>query len=122
MRFPDDTFLTSMGDEEIRVDEFRKDGQLVVRAEAPGIDPSKDVELSMQEGRLFLQVQRRKETKVEDKDYVREEMRYGQFTRSLPLPPGCTEKDIKATYENGILEIHVPLNGSQPKRIPVSSK
>ena len=38
----------------------------------------------------------------------RSEFRYGAFTRTLPLPEGCTEADVTATYHDGILEVRVP--------------
>src|SRR6266545_5686301 len=65
--------------EQIRVDEFHENGQLVVRAELPGIDPDKDVELTVSDHTLRIEAERREEEKTEDKGYVRKEMRYGSF-------------------------------------------
>lgn len=97
-----------LSDQMIRVDEFRENGNLVVRAELPGIDPDKDVELSISEGMLVIEAHRREEDKQEERGYVRRELRYGSFMRTLPLPEGVTEKDVRATYKDGILEIKVP--------------
>jgi len=95
-------------DELIRVEEFRDDGTLVVRADLAGIDPDKDVELTVSEGMLHIHAERREEDKKEDKGYLRQELRYGSLSRTLPLPEGVTESDITATYKAGILEIRVP--------------
>jgi HSP20 family protein len=96
----------------IRVEEFREDGTLVIRADLPGIDPDKDVELTVSDGMLHIGAERREEEKREEKGYLRHEVRYGSLSRSLPLPEGVTEDDITATYEAGVLEIRVP----EPKR------
>jgi HSP20 family protein len=101
-------------DDLIRVEEFREDGALVVRADLPGIDPDKDVELTVSDGMLHIRAERREEEKQEDKGYLRRELRYGSFSRTLPLPEGATESDITATYRAGILEIRV----LEPKREP----
>ena len=99
----------------IRVEEYREDGTLVIHADLPGIDPEKDVELTVSHGMLHIEAERRQEEKVEEKGYVRRELRYGSLSRSLPLPEGVTGADITATYQAGVLEIRVP----EPKREPI---
>jgi len=101
-------------EELIRVEEFREDGTLVIRADLPGIDPDKDVELTVTDGILHIEAERREEEKREEKGYVRQELRYGALSRSLPLPEGVTAADITATYKAGVLEIRIP----EPKRGP----
>ena len=101
-------------EELIRVEEFREDGTLVIRADLPGIDPDKDVELTVSDGMLHIEAERREEEKREEKGYLRHELRYGSLSRSLPLPEGVTEADITATYKAGVLEIRIP----EPKREP----
>jgi HSP20 family protein len=98
----------------IRVEEFREDGTLVIRADLPGIDPDKDIELTVSDGILHIEAERREEQKQQEKGYVRQELRYGSLSRSLPLPEGVTEADITATYKAGVLEIRIP----EPKRGP----
>ena len=99
----------------IRVEEYRENGTLVVRADLPGIDPEKDVELTVSDGILHIEAERREEEKREEKGYMRQEVRYGSVSRTLPLPEGVTEADIAATYKAGVLEIRIP----EPKREPV---
>lgn len=112
------------GEEVIRVDEYRDDGTQVIRAELPGIDPDKDVKLTLFGGMLRITAERRVEEKAEEKGYTRHEMRYGSFTRTLPLAEGASEDDIKATYKDGVLEIRVPVARpavqTEPKTISVS--
>lgn len=115
-RFP---FLT---EETIKVEEFKEDGTMVVRAELPGIDPDKDVELTVANGYLTLHAERREEKKEEEKERYRSEFRYGSFTRVLPLPAGATERDVKATYADGILEVRLPIDGTktEAERVPIT--
>lgn len=96
----------------IRVEEYRDDGTLVIHADLPGIDPEKDVELTVSGRMLHIEAERREEEKREEKGYVRRELRYGSLSRSLSLPEGVIEADITATYKAGVLEIRVPA----PKR------
>ena len=105
----------------IRVEQYRQDGTLVIRAELPGIDPDKDVELTVSHGMLHIDAERRKEQQREGKDYLRQELRYGPLSRALPLPEGVTGDDITATYKAGVLEIRVPEPKREPaKKIPIS--
>lgn len=92
----------------IPVDEYREDGTLVIRASLPGIDPEKDVELTVSEGMLHIAVERREEETIEKRGYVRQELQHGSYERTLPLPEGVTDTDVEATYKDGILEIRVP--------------
>jgi HSP20 family protein len=89
----------------IQVDEYRDGEDVVVRAELPGIDPDRDVEVTVTDGMLHIQAQRREEEKLEEKGFLRRELRYGSFDRTLPLPEGVVESDITARYRDGILEI-----------------
>lgn len=105
----------------IRVDEYRENGNLVIRAELPGIDPDKDVELTVTDSMLHIEVERREEERVEEKGYLRHEIRAGSFTRTLPLPEGVSEADVTASYKDGILEIRVPAPAPEPaKKIAIS--
>jgi HSP20 family protein len=108
----------------LKVEEFESDGKLIVRAEMPGLDPDKDVEITVLEGRLHLRAERRSETVTDDKKSYRSEFRYGMFERTLRLPPGATEKDITATYTDGILEVTIPIDTTEmeAKRITVAKK
>ncbi|MFF4615539.1 Hsp20/alpha crystallin family protein [Nonomuraea jabiensis] len=98
----------------IRFEDFIKDGRYVLRAELPGIDPHKDVEITLANGVLTIHAQRRHE----EKDAHRTEFAYGAFTRSITLPTGADDKDVTATYDKGILEVSVKL----AERKPVSTR
>ncbi len=106
----------------LRVEEFQEGDTLVVRAEMPGIDPDKDVEVTVTDHLMRVKAERRQETKTEDKKGYRSEFRYGSFTRTVPLPAGATEDDVKASYTDGILEVRIPIDGAaaEAKKIPIA--
>ncbi len=93
----------------IRVEEEVKDNELVVRAELPGVDPDRDVEISVTDGQLHIRAERREKKEEKDKGNYRSEFRYGSFFRSIPLPKGVKEEDIKASYRDGVLEVRAPI-------------
>jgi HSP20 family molecular chaperone IbpA len=104
----------------IRLEEYQKDDKFVVRAELPGVDPTKDVEVTAEEGVLRLSLVR-----LEPTEYTQEgrsEFRYGSFHRTITLPPGTKEESISAKYSDGILEI--TMNIGEPihtsKSIPIA--
>jgi HSP20 family protein len=113
--------LDEEGEDALKVDEFREGDVLVVRADMPGIDPEKDVEITITNGALHVRAERRSETETKDREYRRTEIRYGAFSRVLPLPPGASDKDVKATYKDGVLEVRLPVVTAAPgsKAIPV---
>lgn len=106
----------------LRVEEFEEKDTLVVRAEMPGIDPDKDVQIQLRDHCLEIRAERKQEETFEEKGVRRSEFRYGSFFRMLTMPANAKESDVHATYKDGILEIRVPLEHEPepvPKAIPV---
>ena len=112
------------GEDVIGVDEYRDGDTQVIRAELAGIDPEKDVELTVTDGMLRIDAERRVEKDTEDKGYTRHELRYGRFTRSLPMPEGSSAEDVTATYKDGILEVRIPVPQppaqTEPTKVAIS--
>lgn len=104
----------------VRVEDFTEDGAYVLRAELPGVDPDKDVELKVEGDMLTIRGERREEKK--DKNH--KEFHYGLFSRSIPLPTGVKAEDITATYTDGVLEVRVPASTETATQvtIPVQRK
>jgi HSP20 family molecular chaperone IbpA len=99
------TLLRPASGHPMRVEDFVRDGSYVIRAELPGIDPEKDVEVTMADGLLTIKAERREE--VSDKHHS--EFHYGTFSRSVTLPAGADEENVRAVYGHGILEVTVRL-------------
>jgi HSP20 family protein len=115
-------FLDVETDSWLRVEEFVEGSTLVVRAELPGIDPDKDVELTITDGVLQVRAHREEKSEHKGKDAYRSEFRYGSFVRSFALPEGMNEDDVVASYRDGILEVRIPVSEIKPvtTRIPVT--
>ncbi|MFG1798053.1 Hsp20/alpha crystallin family protein [Nocardia sp. NPDC049149] len=89
----------------LRVEDAVEDGHYVVRAEIPGIDPEKDVEVSVQGRQLTIKAERTE--RREEKG--RSEFSYGSFYRSVTLPHNAEDEGVSASYAKGILTVSVPL-------------
>jgi len=106
----------------MRVEELLEDETFVIRAELPGMDPEKDVEIEVADGMLRIRAEREERTEEERGGGYRSEFRYGRFMRSVRLPEGTTDEDITASYKDGILEVRVPAPTAVEKpaaRIPI---
>ena len=103
------------------VDVFTRGNDLVVRAELPGINPEKDVEINVQDGFLILRGERRQEQRNNGERFFQMETQYGSFQRTIRLPEGVGADAVEATYRDGILEVVVTGGGefAQSKKIPV---
>jgi HSP20 family protein len=111
--------------EMIKIEENVKDDKLEIRAEMPGIDPDKDVDISIADGVLTINAERREEEKSERDGTKFSEFRYGSFMRSLTVPKSTSVKDVQATYKDGILTIVVPTpqeKKAEATKVPVSRK
>jgi HSP20 family molecular chaperone IbpA len=94
----------------IRFEDRITDREYVLRAELPGLDPDKDVQVTTLNGMLTVKAERREE----ETGLNRSEFRYGMLHRSVRLPANADESGIRATYRDGILEITVPMAAPEP--------
>ena len=111
-------------EDSFRVEEtLEDDGTFVLRAELPGIDPDKDVDVTVENGHLRIKAEREDRSEQTENGRRRSEFRYGSFERSIRLPEGADDDAITATFDSGILEVRVPNSGEPPaaKSIPVKS-
>jgi HSP20 family protein len=105
-----------------RVDVFEQDGKLVVKAELPGVK-KEDIDLEIQDGDLVLRAERKEEREVKDENWYRMERSYGSLYRRLPLPEGVQPDQMKATLNDGVLEVAIPKPVGQTtsgQKIPIS--
>jgi HSP20 family protein len=104
----------------VPVDIYETKDEIVVRAEAAGIDP-KDVKVALTGDQLTLSGKREHENKVEGRSYARVERRYGSFVRSFTLNVSVVTEQVSASYKDGILEIHLPkAEEVKPREIQVN--
>lgn len=99
------TALRPFGGQAIRVEDYVDDGRYVVRAELPGVDPDKNLEISVTRGMLTIRAEREEQRT----ERHRSEFQYGSYERHIRLPEGVKEEDISASYDKGILTVTMPL-------------
>lgn len=102
------------------MDVLQKDGDLVVRAELPGVKLD-DVNITVHDNLLTISGERKHEQEEERAGYFVRERRHGSFQRSMQLPEGVDEEHIRARFTDGVLE--VILEGAaavrEPRRIEI---
>ena len=98
------------------------DGKYEIRAELPGVNPD-DVRLEITDDAVVINGERRAERKEERGGVHIMERRYGRFYRAIPLPEGAKTGDATARFNNGVLEVDVPIERRQTKsrQIPIQS-
>lgn len=87
-----------------QVDVSERDGQLVIRADLPGMDKG-DVEIELLDDAIVLRGERREERREERQGIFHTEVSYGTFYRRIPLPEGADLSTANASFNNGVLEI-----------------
>jgi HSP20 family protein len=110
-------------------DVWETENEVVYAFDLPGI-PEDKISVELDDTTLTVTAEREREETVEDDRYFRFERRFGTFARTIGLPQGVTEEQIKAQYANGVLELHVAkpeqpkprkiqigVSGSEPKTI-----
>ena len=100
------------------VDVERDKGNLVVRADVPGIK-AEDVKIEVENGILTVSGEHEERKEDKDKQFLRRERRYGSFSRSMALPAGVDPEKIKARTHDGVVEVTIPLP-KEPKKETVT--
>ncbi len=89
------------------VDISETDNEYLVKAEIPEVE-KKDVKVTLQDGLLTLQGERRQEKEEKGKRFHRVERSYGTFLRTFELPDGVDEEKLRAEFKEGMLLVHLP--------------
>ena len=99
-----------------------QDGNYRVRAELPGLSPD-DVKVEVTNDALVIQGERKVEHNEKDGDVQRTERQYGLFYRSIPLPEGADADHANAKFQNGMLEVTIPVPQQKEQRrsIPIEA-
>lgn len=102
------------------VDIYEEGGDLVLKAELPGIK-KEDLNVTITENRITIAGEKKQEEKAEKKDYHWVERSYGSFTRNFRLPDNVKGDAAKASFKEGVLEIRVPkTKDTKQKKITIT--
>jgi HSP20 family protein len=106
---------------DVALDVAETEDEFLVKASLPGINPD-DLEITYNANVLSIQGQVKEEQTVEESRYHLRERRYGSFSRSISLPSTVKADAIEASYDAGVLTLHLPkAEEAKPKRIPVQN-
>jgi HSP20 family protein len=97
-----------------QVEMFERDGELVLRADLPGLSKD-DVIVELADSALTIEGERRDEREEKREGFSRSERSYGKFYRRLPLPEGAKTEDAKASFRDGVLEVTMPAPKAEAK-------
>jgi HSP20 family protein len=99
-----------------------KEGKLLVTAELPGVK-NEDVKVHIDGDTLVVEGERRQEKEEKREGYYHSERTYGKFYRSIPMPEGAKADQAAANFNNGVLEVTVPVPEAKAKRqdVPVQA-
>jgi len=87
-----------------QVEMFERDGELVVRADLPGMTKD-DIKVEFTDDGLTIEGERRNEQEEKGEGFYRSERSYGSFYRRLPLPDGVKTDNATANFRDGVLEV-----------------
>lgn len=104
---PGDTQRSGMSTWAPRTEMFERDDKMVVRVELPGTD-KQDVRVSVMSDALVIEGDRRQNEEQQARGFYRSEWSYGHFHREIPLPESVDAKQVRAKFDNGVLEIEMP--------------
>jgi len=96
-----------------KVDVSETNDAVHVTAELPGMK-EEDIEVTLSDGSLVIQGEKRAEKENKGQNYYRVERSYGKFHRSIPLPAEVDDKKVDASFQNGVLNIVLPKLGPSP--------
>ena len=101
------------------LDAWETEHEVVYALDLPGI-PEKDIAIEFEDGALTVSAERERTNEISEEKLYRYERRFGSFSRTIGLPQGVTEDQIKAEYRDGVLEIHVAKpEQAKPRRIQI---
>lgn len=98
---------------EVEVSE--RDGKLLVSADLPGMR-QEDIDLELRDDALILRGQRNEEREEQRSNVSYSERSYGSFVRTIALPTGVKPDDVEATFQNGVLQVALPLPQESSRR------
>jgi HSP20 family protein len=92
----------------------------VLKADLPGLS-DEDVSIEVDDNVLTISGERKAEHEERKEGYYRVERSYGRFSRSVTLPDGVDPEAVKASFEHGVLEVHVPKpEAKKPRKVEIN--
>lgn len=101
---------------------YERGHRFLIMAELPGVDPA-SIEVSVAGDTLTIRGERRRDERIPDDQYRRQERPFGRWERSVTLPESVLAEEVAADLENGVLRIDLPKAiKPRPQQIPVKTR
>lgn len=97
------------------VDIYEEGGDVVIKAELPGMK-KEDIDVNISGDTITISGEKKKEEKIEKKNYYSMERSYGSFTRTFRIPAEVHTDKAKANFKDGVLEVRVPKTEEAKKK------
>ncbi len=97
------------------VDIYEEGDDIIVKGELPGMS-KEDIEVNLTDSTITISGEKKKEEKIEKKNYFHLERSYGSFKRSFSLPSEVQTDKAKASFKGGVLEVRVPKTEEAKKK------
>lgn len=118
---PSVTLSQSAFAQALPMDTLRRDGEVVLRFDVPGVEPEK-IDVTVDHGVLSVSATR-EETKTEGDEQIVRERYFGSFTRRVRLSDNLDADAVEATHKDGVLELHIPVReAAKPRKIEVNAR
>jgi len=98
-----------------KIDLIDREKEIVVKAELPGIN-KKDLDISINDNRLYIKAKTFHEEEEEKGDYLRRETTTNEYYRSILLPADVDDENIKSDFKNGVLKLTLPKHESSHRK------
>jgi HSP20 family protein len=98
------------------MDVYENDKEVIVQCSMPGIEKKEDINIDLRGQTLTVSGKVEKSQEQAITHQHRSERYYGRFDRSITLPHPVKEDHIKASYKNGVLEIHLQKESQEQQR------
>ena len=119
---PSHGVLAPLGVGALAVDVYQDGDAVVAKTAVPGVKPE-DIEITIEGDTLTIKGETKVEEQVKSEHYIRQERRYGAFSRAISLPGGLDTDKTDASFENGVLTLRIPkLEELKPKTIKIEAK
>lgn len=104
------------------LDVYEAGGALIVKADVPGLKPE-DVTVEVTGNMLSIRGEQKDEREDKAEGRYIQERRYGSFHRSIGLPDGLSTDKVEASFENGVLTVHIPKSeAAKTRTVKIVSK
>ncbi|ADL08647.1 Hsp20/alpha crystallin family protein [Thermosediminibacter oceani] len=102
-----DSFFDFFSPQAIRIDMRETESEYIVEADMPGYDKN-SIDIRYENNLLTISAQHDEFTEEKRDNYIHRERRRGSFRRTIPVPENVDAEKIRASYNNGVLQVILP--------------